>query len=482
MLIDHARLLLLSFVFALLASCGSSSDDDDDPPPSGTASLAVTIAGLPAGLSAPVDIAGPGGYQRELTQSATLTGLAAGNYIVTPESVISTAAIYRPAVPEQTVSVAAGASTTVTVNYSPAALSLGLREVTRLDSPTFVTAPEGDPRLFIVERDGRIRILRTGALLTQPFLDISRFISTVGEGGLLSMAFDPQFNRNGYFYIYYTDFEGNIVVDRYTVSPNRDIADPTSALRIISIPHPFYTNHYGGLAAFGPDGFLYLGTGDGGGAGDPQENAQNLGSLLGKMLRIDVSNASIARRYTIPSGNPYIGQTGRRAEIWASGLRNPWRYDFDTTGLFIADVGQNRREEINIAPVNRAGLNYGWDITEGSLCFADPLCSKTGLTLPAFEYDHGNNGDVCSVIGGYVYRGDALPELAGRYFYSDLCGGFLKSLRASDDGNTVREQVEWAIPDIGNVVSFGRDGAGELYMVAADGRVYKIIRSAATAG
>lgn len=484
MLIDHARLLLMSFVFALLASCGGSSNDDDDPPPPvGNASLAVTIAGLPAGLTAPVSIAGPAGYQRELTASATLTGLVAGSYTVNAQSAIGATAVYRPAVPGQTIAVAAGASATVAINYSAAPLSLGLREVARVDGAVFAAAPDDDARLFIVARDGRIRILRDGALLTLPFLDISGRLSTQGEGGLLSMAFDPQFSRNGFFYLYYTDFERNIVVVRYTVSPNRDIADPTSGLQIISIPHPFYTNHYGGLAAFGTDGFLYLGTGDGGGAGDPLGNAQDFTSLLGKVLRIDVSNASISRRYTIPPGNPYIGMASRRAEIWAGGLRNPWRFDIDSSGLYIADAGQDRREEINIASVSRAGLNYGWNIMEGSLCFTDPLCNKTGLTMPAFEYDHGNNDiNGCSVIGGYVYRGTALPELAGRYFYSDFCGGFLKSLRSSDNGDTVGEQVAWTIPLIGNVVSFGRDGDGELYMVAADGRVYKIIRSAATAG
>lgn len=482
MLIDRARFILLSFAFSLLAACGGSGDDPDDPPPAGTASLAVTLAGLPSGVTSPVNITGPSGFSRLITQTTTLTGLAAGSYTVSAQSVVTGATTYTPALREQTVALAAGASATATVNYRAVALALALREVAHVDDAVFVTAPEGDPRLFIVDRSGRIRIMRDGRMLTLPFLDISGRISMQGEGGLLSMAFHPQFSSNGQFFIYYTDFDRNITVDRFTVSLNRDIADATSALQIISIAHQAFTNHYGGLAAFGPDGFLYLGTGDGGGAGDPQRNGQNLASLLGKMLRLDVSNATAARRYVIPPGNPYIGQTGRRAEIWASGLRNPWRYAFDTSGLYIADAGQDRREEINIATLAQGALNYGWNLMEGTLCFGTATCNQAALTLPAFEYDHGTNDiNGCSIIGGYVYRGKAVPELAGRYFYSDFCGGYLKSLQATGAGNGVREHVDWNIPDIGNVVSFGRDADGELYIVASDGRIHKIIRSSAPA-
>ena len=480
MLIDRARLILLSFAFSLLAACGGSGDDRDDPPPTGTATLAVTLAGLPAGVTSTVKVAGPSGFTRDITQTTTLTGLAAGNYTVSAPSVLSGATAYSPALSEQTVAVAAGASASVTVSYSAVALALALREVANVENAVFVGAPEGDDRLFIVERGGRIRILRDGRMLTLPFLDISGRINMQGEGGLLSMAFHPQFSTNGQFFVYFTDFDRSIVVDRYTVSPNRDIANATSALQIISIAHSAFTNHYGGLAAFGPDGFLYLGTGDGGGAGDPQRNGQNLASLLGKMLRLDVNNATVTRRYVIPPSNPYINQAGRRAEIWASGLRNPWRFAFDTTGLYIADAGQDRREEINLATLSQAALNYGWNLMEGTLCFGTATCNQAALTLPAFEYDHGTNDiNGCSIIGGYVYRGKAIPELAGRYFYSDFCGGYLKSLQATGTG--VREHVDWRIPDIGNVVSFGRDADGELYIVASDGRVYKIIRTAAPA-
>ena len=346
-----------------------------------------------------------------------------------------------------------------------------------LDSPVFLTAPVGDARQFIVERAGRIRIVQNGALLALPFLDVSTRVSVAGEGGLLSMAFDPQFAANGQFFIYYTDRGGDIVVERRRVSPTPNLADPSAAFDIIRIAHPGFSNHYGGLVAFGPDGYLYLATGDGGGAGDPAGNAQNLASLLGKLLRLDVGAASAGAPYTIPPGNPFAGQAGRRAEIWASGLRNPWRFAFDGANLAIADVGQASREEVILSPVAQGGLNYGWNIREGTLCYNAASCADAGLTAPAFEYDHAAG---CSITGGYFYRGMAIPELAGHYFYSDFCSGFLKSVVVAGAG--VREQANWDIGKLGGIVSFGRDGDGELYLISADGSVYKLVRAGAPAG
>lgn len=357
-------------------------------------------------------------------------------------------------------------------------VALAVRQVaTGLDAPVFLTAPAGDQRQFIVERAGRIRILQNGALLAVPFLDISARVSTSGEGGLLSMAFHPQYAANGQYFIYYTDTAGDIVVERRSVSPNPNLSDPTAALEIIRIPHPGFSNHYGGLVAFGPDGYLYLGTGDGGSAGDPPGNAQNLSRLLGKLLRLDVSGATAGAPYAIPAGNPFIGQAGRRAEIWAYGLRNPWRFAFDAGNLYIADVGQERREEVDISPAAQGGLNYGWNIREGTLCYNAASCASAGLAAPAFEYDHASG---CSITGGYVYRGVAIPELAGRYFHSDYCGGFLKSFVGAGAG--VLEQTDWAIGKVGGIVSFGRDADGELYLLGAGGGVYKIIRAGAPAG
>jgi glucose/arabinose dehydrogenase len=358
-------------------------------------------------------------------------------------------------------------------------LLLAVRQVASgLDNPVFLTAPAGDPRQFIVERPGRIRIVQNGALLALPFLDISARVFATGEGGLLSIAFHPQYATNGQFFIYYTDHAGDIVIERRSVSPNPNLADPTAVLEIIRIPHPGFTNHYGGMAAFGPDGYLYLGTGDGGGAGDPAGNAQNLASLLGKLLRLDVSGAVAGAPYTIPAGNPFAGQAGRRAEIWASGLRNPWRFAFDGGNLTIADVGQGSREEVDISPLSRGGLNYGWNLREGSLCYNAASCAGGGaqFTAPAFEYDHAAG---CSITGGYVYRGRAIPDLAGRYFYSDFCGGFLKSLVAAGAG--VLEQANWDIGKLGGIVSFGRDADGELYLISAGGVVYKLVRAGAPA-
>lgn len=350
--------------------------------------------------------------------------------------------------------------------------TLVLRQVAAgLSNPLFLTAPAGDPRLFIVEQPGRIRIVKQGALLAVPFLDLTAKITAGGEQGLLSLAFDPRYADNGYFYVYFNDTQGDIAVERYSVMPgNADLADPASVLRILSIPHPTFGNHNGGLLAFGADGYLYAGIGDGGGGGDPSGNAQNLGKLLGKLLRIDVSSASAAKPYSIPPGNPFAGQAGRMAEIWAYGLRNPWRYAIDGETLYIADVGQSQREEINAAPLAQGGLNYGWNIMEGKTCYKDAGCSPAGLTAPILDYDHSQG---CSVTGGYVYRGNAIPELRGHYFYSDFCGGWLRSLRYQN-GQT-SDQRSWPVGNVGPILSFGLDAQQELYLLGSEGgKVYRL--------
>ena len=361
----------------------------------------------------------------------------------------------------------------------PAVQYLALTEVASVPDAVFLTAPPGDARSFIVERGGRIHILQNGALRVPAFLDISARVAMTGEGGLLSMAFDPGFASNGYFYVAYTDLANRIVVERFSAGATADAADPGSAVPIISIAHPDFTNHYGGLLVFGPDGFLYLGTGDGGGAGDPRNNSQNPASLLGKLLRLDVADASLATPYRIPPTNPFAGQSGKRAEIWALGLRNPWRYSFDADLLYIADVGQEAREEININGAGLGGLNYGWNIMEGGTCFNATTCATTGLILPAHQYDHsGSNG--CSITGGDIYRGSAMPALAGHYFYSDYCGGYLKSLVRAADGSI--STFSWPVAKVGGVVSFGRDSDGELYLIAASGKIYRIGSSATPTG
>jgi glucose/arabinose dehydrogenase len=361
-----------------------------------------------------------------------------------------------------------------TSNPPPSTLTLALAPfASNLASPTFLTAPPGDTRQFIVERAGRILIMQNGALLADPFLDLRAVTDVAGEAGLLSMAFDPGYAVNGRFYVYRINANHEILVERYTVSLDANRADAASGIVIIRIPHPTFTNHYGGLVAFGPDGYLYLGTGDGGSAGDPNGNAQNLGSLLGKLLRLDVSNASAATPYRIPAGNPYQNQTGSRPEIWAVGLRNPWRFTFDADKLYIADVGQDQREEIDVAAASQGGLNYGWNRMEGSICYQSASCDKSGLVLPLLDYSHADASTPCSITGGFVYRGTAIPELAGRYFYSDYCAGFLRSVLAS--GGSATEQRDWNVVKPGQVVSFGRDGQGELYVLTANA-VWKIVK------
>jgi glucose/arabinose dehydrogenase len=359
------------------------------------------------------------------------------------------------------------------------AFALALKEVASgLNSPLFLTAPAGDARRFIVERAGRVRILAAdGSLRSTAFLDLTGLISTDGEGGLLSMAFHPSYAQNGKFYIYYTDKFSNIAIDEAKVSAgNPDQADPNSLKRVITIPHPGYTNHYGGMLAFGADGYLYAGTGDGGGSGDPNGNAQNLDSLLGKLLRLKVDDPQ-PPLYLVPPDNPFAGQDGKRGEIWAYGLRNPWRFSFDaaTASLYVADVGQELHEEVDVVASTLKPANYGWNIMEGGSCYNAASCSQAGLTLPVFSYDHGaSNANGCSITGGFVYRGAALPELAGRYLYSDYCKGFLKSFLYSN--GAVSEAKDWAVGDIGKVPSFGQDAAGELYMLSEAGKVYQIVK------
>lgn len=335
-----------------------------------------------------------------------------------------------------------------------------------LQSPVHLTAPSNDPRLFIVEQPGRIRIVHDGQLVATPFLDLRSKISSGGERGLLSVAFHPEYAANGFLFVNYTDRQGNTQVERYRVSSDPNVADPASAKRILTVQQPF-ANHNGGLNLFGPDGMLWIGMGDGGSGGDPQNNGQKRTTLLGKMVRIDVNGGD---PYSVPADNPYPNQADILPEIWALGLRNPWRFAFDraTNLLYIADVGQDQREEINIVTIGQGGYNFGWRIMEGSRCFQPANCQRVGLTLPAVEYSHA---DGCSVTGGYVYRGSRVPSIVGHYFFADYCDGWVRSFKYQD--GTVSEKREWAVGDVGSVLSFGEDARGELYLLVDRGRVYR---------
>ena len=337
-----------------------------------------------------------------------------------------------------------------------------------LKNPVHTTnAGDGSKRLFIVEQAGVVRILKDGKLLSTPFLNIKERVSSGGEKGLLSIAFHPKFQENGRFFINYTSPAGglNTVISEFQVSNNPDVADTKSERIILTIEQPF-TNHNGGQIAFGPDGYLYIGMGDGGSANDPHGHGQNLSTLLGAMLRIDVDKKD---GYGIPSDNPFKAQPNARPEIWAYGLRNPWRFSFDPlTGiLYAGDVGQDNREEIDII---ERGRNYGWNIMEGFICTpgVNSKCDKTGLTLPIVDY---GRDDGVSVIGGVVYRGHEIPGLCGSYLYGDWGSGKLWALRR--DGHEVAENKMLLDTKL-SISSFGIDEAYEVYVVDHNGGVYKV--------
>ncbi len=340
-------------------------------------------------------------------------------------------------------------------------------------SPVAITNA-GDERLFVVERGGLIRIIDgSGAVEGTPFLDLSGIITSGGERGLLGLAFHPGYEENGFFFVNYTDLEGNTVIARYSVSAdNANLADEASGYMILNIDQP-YQNHNGGDLHFGPDGYLYIGTGDGGSGGDPQNNAQDLSSLLGKMLRIDINDGT---PYAIPPDNPYVMEGEAAAEIWASGLRNPWRFSFDrqTGDLWIADVGQNAVEEVNVVPAGTgAGSNFGWRCYEGDQEYNTSGCGSAGdYQFPVYQYLHSED-DGCSVTGGYVYRGTEFPSLEGYYFFSDYCNDVLYSLHDSSG--------EWVVEKHGqfsgnNFSAFGEDMNGELYLAGiSSGKVFKLV-------
>ena len=337
-------------------------------------------------------------------------------------------------------------------------------------TPVLVTAPPADlTRLFILEKPGRIRVVKNGTLLTTPFLDISSRVAGGYEQGLLGLAFAPDYGSSGRFYVYYVHTDGNERISRFHVSGNPDVALAVEET-LLTVPDP-NEFHNAGMLAFGRDGMLYVAIGDGGGTGDPYDTGQDPSDLLGSILRIDVSGAT---GYSIPAGNPF--SPPNRREVWCYGLRNPWRFTFDSSNgdLYIGDVGQDTWEEVDVATAASGGgrgRNFGWSVKEGYSCYGASSCNSTGLTDPVIVYDHP---DGCTVIGGYVYRGNAMPGLRGTYFYADYCMGFVRSFVYS--GGAATAETDWPALDPGvNVTSFGQDAAGELYLCTETGRVFKIV-------
>jgi glucose/arabinose dehydrogenase len=468
---------VIFMVGLVLAGCGGGGGDTGGTTAPAENRVDVAVAGLPAGVAAAITITDPSG---QTVSSLTAAGQAVvpgpGTFKASADPVLAGTATYVATVVPTTFDVPPAPSLTmVTVTYTLApSLKLQFAAVASgLDSPTFLASPPGGTDIYVVEQPGRIRKLVNG-VPQPPMLDISARVSSGGERGMLSLAFDPQFATNGNVFVYFTDANTDIAIERITFPVTGGATPPVgteaTAVRVLTIPHRAFPNHNGGQLQFGLDGMLYVGTGDGGGGGDPLGSGQNLDTLLAKILRIDVSSLP----YKVPPDNPFVGQPGKRPEIWAFGVRNPWRFFFDgpTRSLYIADVGQDSREEVDVVAAGAAGLNYGWNLWEGTHCYpSGTSCNPAGITMPLIDYDHG---DGCSITGGYVYRGSALPEIAGRYFYSDFCNSWLRSFLVKDGAAT--ERIDWGITPVGNIQSFGVDSSKELYVLTAAGGVYRLVR------
>ncbi len=448
---------LVPFIL-LTAACSSASPTASPTRPSRTEPVSTqTLVAVASATATPT---------REPTETPASTT------IPTP---IPSATLAPPRTPLPTATVPVGTSPMPTHAASAYPVAPNPRDykltlvVNGLQKPTYLThAGDGSGRLFITEQVGRIRVVVNGQLLERPFLDISSIVgSRASEQGLLSVAFHPRYTSNGHFFVNYIDVRGDTVVARYTVSADPNVADPESGAVLLTIDQP-YANHNGGQLQFGPDGYLYIGMGDGGSAGDPQNNGQRLDTLLGKLLRIDVDSTF---PYGIPPDNPFRNRNDAKPEIWAYGLRNPWRFSFDraTGDLYIADVGQNAYEEVDFQPAtSRGGENYGWNFMEGNHPYGG-RSNRPEFTPPVAEYSHAEGG--CSVTGGYVYRGARLPALTGIYLFGDYCTGLTWTLyRSAPDRWERRLFLRTNL----RISSFGEDEFGELYVLDHAGAVYRL--------
>jgi glucose/arabinose dehydrogenase len=478
----HARLLALSTVLivaAWIAGCGGDQGGDiQEPtpvPPIPVASVTVTApqtsiaSGQTVQLTATAQDANGTVLEGRTFEWTTADAAVAS---VSQAGLVSGLAPGQVEIRATTETISGSIMVTVTAAPPGGPVTVGLQEIaTGLDFPLQLTSPPDDDRLFIVQKGGAIRLLKGGTLLDAPFLDLTHeVLSEGGEQGLLGLAFPPDYASSGRFIVHYIDLSGDTHVSLFRVSSDPDRADPASESVLLTVAQPGVA-HKGGQTLFGPDGLLYIGLGDG--ADDDHGHGQSLNDLLGSILRIDVSSGN---SYVVPPDNPFVGTTDARPEIWSYGFRNPWRFTFDrgTGDLYIGDVGEARWEEVDYASAADGagrGVNYGWSRMEGLHCFRGQECDQTGLALPVVEYSHS---DGCSVIGGYVYRGAAIPALQGKYFYADYCSGWVRSFQM--EAGVAVDETDW--PELrpgGQVTSFGEDAAGELYLVTEQGSVFKVV-------
>ena len=341
--------------------------------------------------------------------------------------------------------------------------------VTGLDQVMAVVSPPGDPRLFLLEKVGRVRVVVDGELREEPFLDLTSVVGSEGvEQGLVGLAFHPSYAANGRFFVYFTDRQGDSRLIEYRVSPddpNRAEQRAVAGIMAVDQPHQY---HNAGMLQFGPDGMLYVAFGDGGGIGDSYGHGQRRTSVLGTISRISVDGP---RPYAVPADNPFADGDGGAPALWFYGLRNPWRFWIDDGLLYLGDVGQSDWEEIDIVPLHSPGANFGWSILEGEECFEAETCDDDGMIPPVLAYPH-NEG--CAVIGGVVYRGTAIPGMDGHYFYGDFCGGWVRSLRFTDGAVTAHQDWSDDLAGLGQILAFGADSAGEVYVTTGDGSVYRL--------
>ena len=470
-------LLFALFAALVLAACSIGDDDDSaTPTPEPTAPITgdrATPTPTPGAEDATQSPTSTPASIQLPTPTATESSGEAASPTPTPSSGDAPTPTVTPLPPPPPTPVPTATPVPEPVPVPLDQLTIGLELVTVgfIEPAGVASAGDGSNRIFVLELPGRIRIVRDGELVGTPFLDIvDRVGSDATERGLLGLAFHPDYVRNGRFFVNYTNRDGHTVISQFTVTTNPDIADPASEKLILFVEQPA-SNHNGGHLAFGPDGFLWIGLGDGGGAGDQFQNAQNPGTLLGSMLRIDIDGAD---PYGVPESNPFINNPDARNEVWAIGLRNPWRYSFDrlTGDLYIADVGQGGSEEVHFTPATSTGTeNYGWPIIEGSFCYQSDSCNIEGLVRPVAEYDHA--GGNCAVTGGYVYRGTLSPGLWGTYVYADYCSGRFWGLRVTEEGveNRFFFQRAGAL-----FSSFGEDEQGEIYIVSLESSaLYRVV-------